>query len=58
MIGSEAEEATGSLGERRRWGWGWRRVPVERKAAGGTEQTEVTAFSDQQKDWLGLHILE
>lgn len=39
MIGSEAEEATGSLGERRRWRWGWRRVPVERKAAGGTEQT-------------------
>ena len=50
MIASETEEATGSLGERRRWGWGWRRVRGGRKAAGGTEKTGASLLGERANE--------
>lgn len=50
MIGSETEEATGSLGERRRWRWGWRRVHVGRKAECGTEKTGASLLGERANE--------
>lgn len=54
MIGSETEEATGSLGERR--SGGWRRVCIGRKAGDGTEQTGASLPGERTNEGCSVWV--